>query len=63
MKPWLNNFEVNPNCFRKMLLVQHCIVFYELYDRNDFPLVKCVGFSRDVELICDFLEFPESPMT
>ena len=23
--------------------------FYDLYDRNDFPLVKSVRFSRDVE--------------
>ena len=23
--------------------------FYDLYDRNDFPLVKNVRFSRDVE--------------
>ena len=23
--------------------------FYELYDRNDFPLVKSVRFCRDVE--------------
>ena len=27
--------------------ILHC--FYDLYDRNDFPLVKSVRFRRDVE--------------
>ena len=48
LKPWLTQCEVNPSCFWTISLFQHCIVFYDVYDRNDFPLVN-VRFSMDVE--------------
>ena len=36
--------------------------FCDLCDRNDFPLIKSVGFWRDVEQRCDFLEILENAM-